>query len=82
MLKLMHVGEAASGLDESIRDNAPAVPWSDIIGMRNILIHEYDRVDVDIVWEVVQNHLPELRKRVSALYRRFRDSSDQPPADP
>jgi uncharacterized protein with HEPN domain len=49
VLKLMHEGEAASGLDESTRRRAPEVPWSEIIGMRNILIHEYDSVDIDII---------------------------------
>lgn len=50
VLKLMHVGEAASGLEATTRARAPEVPWSEIIGMRNILVHEYDSVDTDIVW--------------------------------
>lgn len=73
VLKLMHVGEAASGLGESTRARAPEVPWSEIVGMRNILVHEYDSVDVDIVWEVVENDLPELERRIRALLQELRE---------
>lgn len=75
VLKLMHVGEAASGLDQSTRERAPEVPWGEIIGMRNILVHEYDSVDIDVVWEVVQNDLPSLKEKIRTLLRRLQDRS-------
>lgn len=81
VLKLMHVGEAASGLEESVRARAPEVPWSDIIGMRNILVHEYDSVDIDIVWEVVQSDLPSLKRDIQELLRQLRDRPDSTPGN-
>lgn len=76
VLKLMHIGEAASGLDESIRERAPEVPWSEIIGMRNILVHEYDAVDIDIVWEAIQSDLPSLKQEIGTLLQHLQDRSD------
>ena len=54
------VGEAAVRVSQATRDQYPGIPWSAIAGMRNRLIHGYDAVDLDILWEVVQNDLPEL----------------------
>jgi len=75
VLKLMHLGEAAAGLEQATQARAPDVPWSEIIGMRNILVHEYDTVDIDIVWKVVQNELPTLKQEIQALLHRLRNRS-------
>jgi uncharacterized protein with HEPN domain len=50
-----------------LRQKYPAVPWSQIIGMRNRIIHEYFNVDLNIVWEVVQKDLPELKGQVKTI---------------
>ena len=42
------------------RQQYPAIPWRDIIGMRNLLVHEYFRIDHDIVWQTVTVELPAL----------------------
>jgi uncharacterized protein with HEPN domain len=52
------IGEAARRLSAETRMSLPQIPWSDIIGMRNIMIHNYDAVNLEIVWNVVQNDLP------------------------
>lgn len=54
------VGEAASRTPDEIRAQLPAIPWAQIIGMRNRLIHAYQAVDHEIVWEALTNHLPPL----------------------
>lgn len=54
------VGEAASRVDEGTRNATPDVPWADIIGMRNRLIHGYYVVDDAILWRTVTVRLPEL----------------------
>ena len=54
------IGEAARRTSEDIRKAHPEIPWDDIIGMRNRLIHEYFRVDLRRVWDTVANDLPEL----------------------
>lgn len=58
--QLVLLGEAVRRLSEEFRAAHPAVPWHRIIGMRNRLIHEYDRVDLEQVWETVTTHVPDL----------------------
>jgi uncharacterized protein with HEPN domain len=64
---LQIIGEAASALPQDVRDQAPAIPWRKIIGMRNILVHHYFAIDRVVVWGVVEQDLPELRSGVDAL---------------
>lgn len=54
------IGEAANRVSLTVRERIPEVPWSRVVGMRNRLIHGYDSVDFDIVWEVVAQDLPPL----------------------
>jgi uncharacterized protein with HEPN domain len=54
------LGEAASRIPVAIRESYPEVPWAQIIGMRNRLVHGYDIVDYDIVWSTVTEDLPPL----------------------
>lgn len=61
---LQILGEAARALDPAFRERFPQVPWSQIIGMRNILVHHYFEIDTEIVWNVVENDLPSLRELI------------------
>jgi len=54
------IGEAARLVSKQTRDAHPEIPWSQMIGMRNRLIHEYFRVDLATVWETIQKDLPAL----------------------
>jgi uncharacterized protein with HEPN domain len=51
---LQIIGEAARRLPNEVRDLAPNIPWHKIIGMRNILVHGYFAIDLDVVWDAVQ----------------------------
>ncbi len=66
---LQIIGEAARALSPELRDRYSDVPWSQIIGMRNILAHHYFGIDVDIVWSAVEHDLPELRSKVDLILR-------------
>jgi uncharacterized protein with HEPN domain len=54
------LGEAARRVSEETRMKIPSISWYQIIGMRNILAHKYDDIDLDVVWRVVQLELPKL----------------------
>jgi len=54
------IGEAARRISDETRAAHPDLPWSEMVSMRNIMIHEYDDIDLVIVWETVQNDLPSL----------------------
>jgi len=58
--RLAVIGEAARRVSETARTELSGLPWQDMIAMRNFLIHEYDDIDMSIVWETVQGHLPGL----------------------
>lgn len=56
--RLQIIGEAARRISESTRQTLPTIPWTAINGMRNRLVHEYDEIDLDTVWDTVINSLP------------------------
>lgn len=58
---LQIIGEAARSLSPEVRERHPEVPWSEIIGMRTILVHRYFDIDTDIVWAVVERDVPTLK---------------------
>lgn len=63
------VGEAIKKVPESVRSKHPEVDWKKVGGLRDILIHEYFGIDLDIIWDVVQNKLPALEQQVQAILR-------------
>jgi len=63
---LARLGEAVARLSPSLRRRR-SVPWKQVIGMRNILVHEYFRIDPETVWTAVELHLPPLEKQVRQI---------------
>lgn len=61
------VGEAASQIPREIQDQYPRIPWHKIIGMRNRLIHGYDFVDVDVLWNAIHLDLPSLAQALNEV---------------
>ena len=61
------VGEAAGRVSREFTSRDPAIPWSDIAGMRHRLIHGYLSVNLNTVWQVVERDLPVLEKQLVKL---------------
>ncbi|WP_204151563.1 DUF86 domain-containing protein [Leptolyngbya sp. CCY15150] len=66
---LQVIGEASRSLSSATRDEHPEIPWSNMIGMRNILTHNYFEIDLDIVWLAVEQELPNLKTAIAAILR-------------
>jgi uncharacterized protein with HEPN domain len=61
------IGEAARQLPEEFRRNHAQIPWTQIAGLRNRIVHDYFGLDLEIIWEIIEHDLPELEKQVCAL---------------
>ena len=69
--KLEVIGEATKGLSQEIIDANPNIPWSRMAGMRNRMVHQYFRVDLDVVWQTVTNDIPQLRFQIEPIYEKL-----------
>ena len=64
---LLVMGEAAAALSDGFREQHSDIAWSKIIGMRNILVHHYFGIDLEVVWSVVERDIPDLRRYVDSV---------------
>ena len=58
---LQTIGEACRAVSASLKERYHEVPWAEIVGLRNILVHRYFGVDTEVVWVVVERDLPDLK---------------------
>lgn len=61
------VGEAAKRISQDVRDQFPDVPWRSMTGIRDRLVHDYENVDVEVVWQTVTEDVPELIRLFEAI---------------
>ena len=72
------IGESANGVSTEVREAHPEIPWRDIIGMRNRVIHDYFGLRTDVIDQVIVVHLPMLEDQLLEL---LKDLPDHPPMD-
>ena len=60
LYQIVIIGEATKRLSAEFRQQHPEIPWREIAGMRNVIVHEYDQLDLDVIFDVIENKLPEL----------------------
>ena len=65
------MGEAAKRLPDSLREKYPDIPWRGMAGMRDRIIHAYDTVDLEIVWDVVKKDIPTIKPRIRQILDDF-----------
>ena len=61
------IGEASKNISDNFKKSHTEIPWKQITGMRDILIHQYFGVDLDLTWEVIETDLPKLKKQLIEL---------------
>lgn len=70
LIRLVEViGEAAAKIKQDDYDKYPAMPWTQVVGMRNRLIHGYDEVDLNILWDTIEIDLPMLVKELKKIIK-------------
>ena len=73
MYEFAIIGEAVRAISVELRERISNVPWATIVAMRNILVHRYYEVNLDITWLVVQD-LPEIKGKIEASLKEFGES--------
>ena len=63
------IGEAAVHIDPDIRVKYPEIEWKKIVGLRNILIHAYSGIDLEIIWDIIKNRLTDLEKKTRQVIK-------------
>jgi uncharacterized protein with HEPN domain len=76
--RILVLGEASKRLSAEFRESYSDIPWRQIAGMRNMLVHEYDQIDLEVLWDVLQNNIPNLLERLDEILNQI-DSIDSLP---
>ena len=70
-------------MDDEFKATHPDIPWRSIVGMRNFIVHEYEEIDYDLVWQAVSVDLPAMTPRLVEIYKAFDFPEDFiPPPSP
>lgn len=65
------IGEASNHVSDDTKAKFSTIEWAQIVGMRNVFVHEYFGVDSSLVWEIIRNDLPELKEKIIHILDNF-----------
>ena len=65
---LMIIGEAANRIPADLRTRYPDVPWRDLAALRNRIVHDYQGVDLELVWRLIRKRLGKLRHQIASIW--------------
>lgn len=71
--QLQIVGEASRHMSDAFKAAHPEIPWHRIVGMRHVIVHGYNEVELEVVWSVVERFLPETAEMVAAALKTLRE---------
>jgi uncharacterized protein with HEPN domain len=78
LIRLIEIlGEAAAKVTPGVQNEFPSIPWREIIGTRNRLIHGYDQVNLEILWQIVTHDLPSLVRELENAIRKTGDDEQR-----
>ncbi len=66
---LQIVGEATRSISQDLKQQYPNIAWRDAADLRNLVVHEYFRINIDIIWDIVENDLPMFKQQIKTLFK-------------
>ncbi len=66
-LELIQIGEKVNQLSPEVYDAYPEVPWHELYGLRNRIVHGYDKINKDIIWATLQQDIPEIKEELTRI---------------
>ena len=71
VFNLGQIGELANKIDKDFEVQNSQIPWRVLYGLRNKIVHDYEGVNLSLIWEIIRTDLPELKKQLEKLYNEF-----------
>jgi uncharacterized protein with HEPN domain len=69
--ELQELAESTQNLSPALKDRHPEIPWRDIAGFRNVLVHDYLGLNLSRIWQIIERDLPGLKKEIEAIVRKL-----------
>ncbi len=67
MLQIEVIGEATNNITDEFQEQYDEIPWSQMRGLRNRIVHDYRGINLNVIWDTVQNNLPALKRQVQEI---------------
>ena len=69
------IGEAVKNIPNDFREKYPGVPWKKIAGLRDVIIHTYFNIDLDVTWDIIKKDLPDLKEKIEEVKENLKRES-------